>query len=68
MVSVINLHVVKHLGKEADMSPTNKTLRYGGGEIDIPVGVIKLKIQFSEEITVHHVFCVTKNPNTPMLL
>lgn len=40
VVSVINLHVVKHLGKEADMSPTNKTLRYGGGEIDIPVGVI----------------------------
>lgn len=41
VVSLIHLDAIKHLGKEADIHPTNKTLRYGGGNVEIPVGVVK---------------------------
>lgn len=68
VVSVVPLHIVKYLGKEEDSHPTNKTLRYGGGKIDIPVAVIKLKLKFSEEVVILHTFCVTKNPSTPLIL
>lgn len=68
VVSVINLQAVARLNKEMNIHPTNKTLRYGGGEIDILIGVIKLKLRFSEEVVVMHTFCVTKNPGTPLLL
>lgn len=68
VVSVIPLHVVKQLQKESDIIPTNKTLRYGGGQIDVLAGVVKLKLQFAENITVYHMFCVTRNPSTPLLI
>jgi hypothetical protein len=68
VVSVIPSHIIKMLGKENDITKTNKTLRFGGGEIDIPLGLIKLKLVFMKDIEVTHTFCVTGNPRTPILL
>lgn len=68
VVSEIPIHVVRQLGKEEDMEPTNKTLRFGGDEIDIPIGTIKLKLKFSEQVVIYQSFCVTTNPNTPIIL
>lgn len=44
VVSVLQLHLIRQLGKEQDIQPTNKTLRYGGGVLYIPVGVVDLKL------------------------
>lgn len=68
VVSIVGLHTVRRLNKENDIHPTEKTLRYGGGTIDVPVGIVKLKLRFSDEVVIVHTFCVTKNPNTPSLL
>lgn len=68
IVSVILLHIANQLGKGDDIHPTNRSLRFGGGEIDLLVGVVKLKLQFAEDVTISHTFCVTANPSTPLIL
>jgi hypothetical protein len=57
VVSVIPSHIIKMLGKEQNITQTNKTLRFGGGEIDLPLGLIKLKLVFTKDIEVTHTFC-----------
>ncbi|KAI8340959.1 hypothetical protein BD560DRAFT_428093 [Blakeslea trispora] len=68
VISIVPLHLVKRWKQEDKITPTNKTLKYGGGEIDIPVGVLKLKVQVHDDLLVIHTFCVTNNPNTPAIL
>ncbi|KAI9328816.1 hypothetical protein BD770DRAFT_449743, partial [Pilaira anomala] len=68
VASIISLHVVQKLGKANDIHPTNKSLKYAGGDIDIPCGVVKLKLKFSKEIEIVHTFCVTNNVHTPLIL
>lgn len=68
VASIISLQLIKQLGKEADIHPTNKTLKYAGGDIDILCGLIKLKLKFAADVEIVHTFCVTKNPATPLLL
>lgn len=68
VASIISLHAVKKLGKESDIHPTNKSLKFAVGDIDIPCGVVKLRLRFSEDIVITHTFCVTDNIHTPLIL
>lgn len=68
VASIIPLHLVKTLGKLTDIHPTNKTLKYAGGDVDILRGIIKLNLKFDNEVDIVHTFCVTENPSTPLIL
>ncbi|KAI7887570.1 uncharacterized protein EV154DRAFT_567371 [Mucor mucedo] len=50
IVSVIALKVVDELGFKSQVRPTNRTLRFGDGEVEAAVGLVTLKLILSEEI------------------
>ncbi|KAG2211909.1 hypothetical protein INT47_004596 [Mucor saturninus] len=68
VVSVIHLDVVEKLGLKSQIKPTNRTLRFGDGEVEAAVGMVSLTLILSDEVEVTHVFCVTKNVKTPLLV
>lgn len=68
IVSVVPLEVIEQLGLKSTIEPTNRTLRFGDGEVEAAVGVIKLTMLLSEQVEVTHSFCVTKNVKTPLIL
>jgi hypothetical protein len=68
VVSVIPLRIVERLGKRAEIEPTNKTLKFGDGKVEVPVGLVKLWLKFSKDVKIRHTFCVTKNISTPLML
>lgn len=62
IVSVLPLEEVKNI------QPTNRTLKFGDGEVEAAVGTIKLTLILTPEVEVVHNFCITKNIRTPLIL
>ena len=68
VVSIISWQTIRKLNREKEVIPSSRTIRFGDGKVESPVGSITLTVVFSEDISVRHQFLVVKNHHTPLIL
>lgn len=63
---IIPLEVIDKLGLTAKIRPTNKTLRFGDGEVEPAAGTVKLTLVLSEKVEINHVYSALRRMFTPL--